>query len=347
MFLEKLSNARGVSGNETHVRALLAEQLQKYVDEYRVDALGNLIACKAASAGLARKRNARWNVLLAAHMDEIGFLVTHIDRDGMLHFDKVGGIDDRILPSKAVLIGDARVRGVIGFKPRHRSTEAERKRVIAHHDLRIDIGASSREEAARVVSPGDYVTFDTTFSSIGENCVRGKALDDRVGCALLVELLRGAYPFDLYGAFTTQEEIGLRGARVAGYAVAPDVAIVLEATICDDSPKQREQSPTTRLGAGPALTLADRKHIADKRLVRLFQATAREQNIPLQFKQPLVGATDGGVLHRTRAGVPTVSISVPARYIHSPAALISLDDFANTLKLLRATLPKLQPELFM
>jgi tetrahedral aminopeptidase len=337
MFLEKLSNARGVSGDESAVRALIAEQLQKTVDEYRVDALGNLIACKRAS----RRNNSGLKVLIAAHMDEVGLLTTHIDREGFIHFEKVGGIDDRILPSKAVLIGSARVPGVIGFKPRHHSSEAERKKVLSHDDLRIDIGATSREEAARVVSPGDYITFATTFSPIGDNCVRGKALDDRAGCALLLELTRDSYPFELYAAFTTQEEIGLRGARVAGYSVAPDIALVLEATVCDDSPKAREQSPTTRLGAGPALTLADRGLLANKQLVNLFADTAREHKIPFQFKQPLIGGTDAGQLHRARAGIPSAVVSLPARYIHSPAAIISLDDFNNALKLLRATLPKL------
>lgn len=337
MFLEKLSNARGVSGDEASVRALLAEHIQNYVDEYRVDALGNLIARKRP----ARKNSSRLQVLLAAHMDEVGLLVTHIDREGLLVFDKVGGIDDRILPSKAVLVGNARVPGVIGFKPRHRSSEAERKQVVAHDALRIDIGATSREDAARVVAPGDYVTFDTKFMRLGENCARGKALDDRAGCALLVELLRDKYPFDFYAAFTAQEEIGLRGARVAGYAVAPDLVFVLEATVCDDSPKTREQSPTTRLGAGPAFTLADRKLLADKPLTRLLEDTARANKIPYQFKQPLVGSTDAGELHRARSGVPSAVVSIPARYIHSPAAIISLDDFNNALKLMRATLPRL------
>jgi endoglucanase len=274
-------------------------------------------------------------------MDEVGLLLTHIDRDGFLHFDKVGGIDDRILPGKAVTVGSAGIPGVIGFKPRHRSSASERRQVVASHELVIDIGASSKEQATHIVTPGDYITFATTFSPFGENCVRGKALDDRVGCAMLLDLVRESYPFELYAAFTTQEEIGLRGARVAGYSVAPDFAFVLEATVCDDSPKPKESSPTTRLGAGPALTLADRRLLADKRLVRLLADTAQEHKIPFQFKQPLVGSTDAGVLHRTRAGVPSAVVSLPARYIHSPAAVISLDDYNNAVRLMRAALPKL------
>jgi endoglucanase len=337
MLLETLSNVRGVSGDESAVRSIIAGELQKHVDEYRVDALGNLIACKRAG----RKSGSPLRVLLAAHMDEVGLLATHIDRDGFIHFDKVGGIDDRILPGKAVSIGAQGVPGVLGFKPRHRSSPSERRQVVASHDLVIDIGATSKEQAAQLVNPGDYITFATAFSPIGENCVRGKALDDRAGCAMLLELVRETYPFELYAAFTTQEEIGLRGARVAGYAVAPDYAFVLEATVCDDSPKSKEGSPTTRLGAGPALTLADRRLLADKRLVHLLADTAREHKIPFQFKQPLVGSTDAGALHRTRAGVPSAVVSLPARYIHSPAAIISMDDYSNAVKLLRVALGKL------
>lgn len=341
MFLATLSNARGVSGNETAVRALIAAEIQKYVDEYRVDALGNLVALKRAQTKRRASTRAP-RVLIAAHMDEVGLLVTYIDADGYLQFEKVGGIDDRVLMGKAVRIGEAGVPGVIGFKPKHRSTEAERKKVVPADALRIDIGATSRQDAARVVTPGDYAAFDTQFSKFGDNCVRGKALDDRAGCALLCELVREKFPFDLYAAFTTQEEISLRGARVAAYTVAPDYAFVLEATICDDSPKTREQSPTTRLGAGPALTIADRGLLANKALNRRLEQTAQENKIPYQFKQPLVGGTDAGIIHRVREGIPSAVISLPARYIHSPAAVLSLDDYANALKLLRAALPKLE-----
>lgn len=337
ILLETLSNARGVSGNEGAVRAIITAHLKRYADEYRVDALGNILALKRASGRGAPR--APLKIMIAAHMDEVGFLVTHVESEGSLQFEKVGGIDDRILPSKAVLVGDKAVPGVIGLKPRHHSSESERKQAVPADALRIDIGATSREDALRVVAPGDYVTFATTFRAFGDNCVRGKALDDRVGCALLCELVRDQYLFDLYAAFTTQEEIGLRGARVAGYAVAPDAALVLEATVCDDSPKTREQSPTTRLGAGPALTLADRGLLAHKGLTRHLAETARRDKIPFQFKQPLVGGTDAGALHRVRAGVPAAVVSVPARYIHSPAAVISLDDFHNALKLVRAALP--------
>ncbi len=340
MLLEKLSNARGVSGNETEVRQILVEAIQDRVDEYRVDTMGNLIACKH-SAGRASRRGAP-KVMIAAHMDEVGLLIVHADDDGRLHFNTVGGIDPRILLSKVVLIGENRVPGVIGVKPIHKMSHAEMQKVIAANDLTLDIGAGSKESALGAVQMGDYATFATEFSRLGANLVRGKALDDRTGCALLVDLLADDYPFDLYGVFTVQEEIGLRGARVAAYTVEPDLAFVLEATICDDSPKEKDVSPTTRLGAGPALTVADRSVISDKRLVQLLTTTARENKIPLQIKQPLIGSTDAGRLHLTREGVPSVSLAVPARYIHSPAALLSLSDYNNTLLLLKQALPKLQ-----
>lgn len=337
MFLEPLSNARGVSGDESAVRALIASQIQKQVDQYEIDALGSLLALKRA----ARRSRSSLTVLVAAHMDEVGFIVTHLDGDGWVHFEKVGSVDDRILPSKVVLIGEHPIPGVIGFKPQHLSPEADRKRVPGADELVIDIGASSRQDALNAVRPGDYATFDTRFMRVGENCVRGKAFDDRVGCALLVELLRESFPFDFYAAFTTQEELGLRGVRPTAYRADPDIALVLEATICEDSPKESDVSPITRLGAGPALTLMDRTLVADKRLVQLLRETAEEHSIPYQFKQPLVGSTDAGRLHLTRQGIPTAVVSVPARYIHSPAAIISLNDYQNALRLLRTALPEL------
>jgi putative aminopeptidase FrvX len=340
VLLEKLSNARGVSGNEAAVRQLLVEAIQDRVDEYRVDSMGNLIACKRAfRRGTGRGAP---KVMLAAHMDEVGLLIVHVDDDGRLRFSKVGGIDDRVLLSKVFLIGEDRVPGVIGVKPVHKTTRAEREKVIEADNLTLDIGARSKEDALGAVKLGDYATFATDFSSFGEGLVRGKALDDRTGCALLVDLLADDYPFDLYGVFTVQEEVGLRGAWVAAYSIEPDVAFVLESTTADDTPKEKDLSPSTRLGLGPAVTVADRSVISDKRLVKLLTTTAAENKIPLQTKQPLIGGTDAGRLHLTREGIPSVVVSVPTRYIHSPAALLSLSDYDHAHQLMTKALPKLQ-----
>lgn len=343
MLLERLSNARGVSGNETEVRELVVQEVRHCVDEYRLDSMGNLITLKRAS-GRAKGR-VGVKVMIAAHLDEVGLLVVHADDDGRLRFEKVGTIDNRVLPSQLFLIGESKVPGVVGVKPIHKSTSAETEHVLKDEDLTLDIGAKSEEEALEAVKIGDYASFAAEFSTIGEGLVRGKALDDRTGCALLVELLKSDYPFDLYGVFTVQEEIGSRGARVVAYTIEPDLAFVLESTVCDDSPKEKDVSPTTRLGYGPALTVADKSLIADKRLVKLVRTTALENGIPLQIKQPLIGSTDAGRLQLTREGVPSVALSVPTRYIHSPAALLSLSDFDYTLALMRETLPKLQRRL--
>ncbi len=336
MLLRQLSEAFGVSGHEDAVRQLILDAIKDQVDEHHIDALGNLIALKKGS-GESRRR-----VMIAAHMDEVGLMVVHIEKEGSLRFEPVGGIDPRVLLAKKVLIGDKKVPGVIGNKPIHLLESQERQKVVKHKEMSIDIGASSKEEAEKLVKLGDYAAFDISFGELGGELrtVRGKAFDDRAGCAVLIELLSGSYPFDLYAAFTVQEEVGLRGARVAAYAIAPDLAFALEGTICDDLPKKRDVSPTTKLGAGPAITIMDRSVIADRRLVKLVVDTAEENAIPYQFKQPGLGGTDAGVIHLAREGVPSTVVSVPARYIHSPTCLLSLNDFDNTVALMRATLAR-------
>lgn len=342
MLLQKLSNARGVSGDEGEVREILIDAVKAHVDEYRVDTIGNLIALKKAKG--ARKKSAL-KVMLAAHMDEVGLLIVHHDSNhhakGHLRFRKVGGIDDRVLLSKVVWVGKDRIPGVIGVKPIHLLKEKEREQVLDFESMTIDIGARSKEEAEGAVQIGDYVTFATEFGEMGDGLVKGKALDDRAGCAVLVEILKRDYPVDLYGVFTVQEEVGARGARVAAYAIEPEVAFALEGTVCDDSPKDKDLSPTTRLGEGPAITIADRSMIADRRLVDLLIQTAKENRIPYQIKQPMVGGTDAGSIRIVREGVPAAAVAVPTRYIHSPVSVLSRKDFEHTIALMTKALPKL------
>jgi endoglucanase len=338
MLLEKLSNARGVSGNEAEVREILIDTVKSRVDAYRVDSIGNLITFKKARGA----RRAALKVMLAAHMDEVGLLIVHHDSNGHLRFRKVGGIDDRVLLSKVVLIGKDKIPGVIGVKPIHLLKEKERDEIIDFESMTIDIGAKNKEEAQSAVNIGDYATFATEFATLDSGLAKGKALDDRAGCTVLAEILKRDYPFDLYGVFTVQEEVGLRGARVAAFAVEPDVAFALEGTVCDDSPKKKDVSPTTRLGEGPAITIADRSFIADKRLVDLLIETARENRIPYQIKQPMVGGTDAGRIHITKEGIPSVAVAVPTRYIHTPVSLFDLKDFENTVALMTKALPRLR-----
>ncbi len=338
LLLERLSNARGVTGQEREVREILIDAVQDRVDEYRVDSLGNLITLKKAKGS---RRKPAVKVMLAAHMDEVGLMIVHHELNGFLRFRKVGGIDDRVLLSKVVLIGNGKVPGVIGSKPIHLLKPKEREQVVDVESMTIDIGAKTKEEAEDVVKVGDYATFSTEFAEMDNDMVFGKALDDRAGCAVLVELLRRDYPFDLYGVFTTQEEVGLRGAHVAAFAVAPDIAFVLEATVCDDSPRKKDESPTTRLGAGPAITIADKSVIADHRLVDLLIETAKENHLPFQIKQPMLGGTDAGRIHTSHEGIPSAIVAVPTRYLHSPVSILSREDFDNTIALVGKTLPKL------
>jgi putative aminopeptidase FrvX len=345
LILKELSEAFGVSGCEDEVRRLIIEAIKHDVDEVRVDSIGNLIALKRGTGESELK------VMIAAHMDEIGLMITHIEEEtGAIRFRPVGGIDDRILLSKVVLIGKDRVPGVIGVKPVHLLKEEERRKVVKVDQMAIDIGVKSQEEAKKVVKIGDYAIFATDFCQLTEDglrTVKGKAFDDRAGCAVLIEVLRERYPFDLYPVFTVQEEVGLRGARVAAYAIEPDVAFVLEGTICDDTPKKKDVSPITELGAGPAITIMDRSFIADRRLVKLLVEMAEELGIPYQFKQPGMGGTDAGAIHLVKEGVPSATLSVPCRYIHSPVCMLSLEDLENTVKLLKAALGKLATRRFV
>lgn len=351
--LEKLSNEFGPSGHEKAVRALIKTEIEGLVDRVEVDALGNLIAFKAGTGPEPRLK-----LMVSAHMDEIGFMVLQIEKSGLVRFGRVGGLDGRMLLSKRVVIGDEKVPGIIGLKPHHLTSDDEDERVPDLNDLAIDLGAEDDKVAGGKVKVGDYGTFATRFTVLSEDpawpTVRGKAFDDRAGCTALIGLLAALrqtqdserYPVDLYAVFTVQEEVGLRGARVAAYRVAPDAAIALEGTVCDDTPKAPDEdvSPVTRLGAGPAVTLMDRSLVSHPGMVRLLQDAAAAEGIAIQYKQPALGGTDSGAIHLTRAGVPAVTVAVPCRYIHSPASILNLNDLTNTVKLVAAALQRVKRE---
>ncbi len=335
MILKELSEAIGVSGQEGPVRAVILDAIRGHVDEVEVDTLGNVLALKRGTGPEPVR------AMVAAHMDEIGLMVVGHDSDGFLRVSQVGGIDARLLPGKVLRVGPEGIPGVIGIKPVHLLKGDEYKKVPKLDSLVIDIGAKSKDEARGLAPLGTCATFGTTYREFGPT-VSGKAFDDRAGCAVLVELLRGErLPCDLHAVFTVQEEVGLRGARVAAFKIAPDCGFALEGTICDDIPKDKDASPTTEMGGGPAITVMDRSFVADRRLVELLIGTAEDLGIPYQIKRPGIGGTDAGAIHRSRGGVPSVTVAVPCRYIHSPAALLSLDDFDNTVRLMRESLSRL------
>jgi len=344
VFLQDLSEARGPSGNEKGVRSVLLGAIDGRVDEHRIDALGNLICLRKARRERAADTWPR-SVLVTAHMDEVGLIVSGINADGTLRFGRVGGIDDRVLVARTVLIGEQAIPGVIGTSPIHLVSSEERNRAVDASHLVIDIGAANKAAAERLVQPGDYATFRVGYAQLddeGLRTVKGKAFDDRAGCAVLVEILNEDYALDVWAAFTAQEEVGLRGARVAAYRVNPDVAIALEGTICDDLPKETDVSPVTQVGKGPAISFMDNSVIADSRLVGLLTQVAEEQGIPFQFKRAVAGGTDSGAIQLTREGIPAVTVAVPTRFIHAPASLLSLNDLDHTVALMKAALHALE-----
>jgi len=343
VLIEDISQARGVSGNEGAVRALLLEAVKERIDEHRVDALGNLICLRKARRPAAAGAPAK--VMVAAHMDEIGLIITGINPDGTLRYAQVGGIDDRILLSKQVLVGENALPGIIGYRPIHLIPPAERERAADMSKSAIDIGATSKAGAERLVHPGDYVTFASKFELLGEapdQTVKGRAFDDRAGCAVLCEILQDDYAFDLYVVFTCQEEVGLRGAIASAFSVAPDVGLVLEGTICDDLPRKKDVSPVTELGKGPVIDFMDNSMIADQRLVKLLVRAAQENGIPYQYKRMIAGGTDAGAIQLSRAGVPVVTMAVPVRYLHAPICLMNLADYNHTVQLAVAGLHLLE-----
>ncbi len=336
--LQQLSEVTGMAGNEGAVRKLVLEMIDGHADSVDVDTMGNVFARKNGSGEQPT------HVMAAAHMDEVGVMIVAID-DGLCRFEAVGGLDPRVLIGKPMWVGVDKLAGVILAKPIHLLKRNARDSVPDISGLRIDVGPNGGK-----VSPGDWATFAMPFANLGPT-LRGKALDDRVGVAILIELLRGdRFPFDFTAAFTVQEEIGLRGARVAAYRIDPDVAIVLEATPAHDLPMPDEEDENihynTRLNHGPALSTADRSTLHSRRLSAHFAGVAEAGQIPFQYRQPGGGGNDAGAIHKARGGIPSLGISVPARYIHSPAALISVSDLENTVKLVRAGLNALTPDVY-
>jgi endoglucanase len=339
MILRELSEALGISGDEGKVRAIVRQAIQDHTDEFRIDAMGNVLATKRGTGASGLR------VMVSAHMDEIGLMVVGHTSEGLLHVGSVGGVDARLLPGTVLQVGPQALPGIIGLRPVHLlSGLGDRTKAPKLDEILVDIGAKKKDEAEKLAPRGTLVGFKTAYRELG-SVATGKAFDDRVGCAVLVSLLQSEpFAFDLHAAFTVQEEVGLRGATVAAHALQPDCAFALEGTVADDLPKEKEGSPTTEVGHGPAITVADRSFIADKRLVRHLIETAEALSIPYQIKQPGVGGTDSGAVFRSRGGVPAVTVSVPCRYIHSPASLMNLDDFHNSVQLMREALMRLSEQ---
>lgn len=339
-LLKPLADAAGVSGAEDEVRRLIVEAITPYVEELRIDSMGNVLAVKRGTG------QSNMRVLVAAHMDEVGFMVVGFDSNGMLQVKPVGGVDNRILPALRVNVGTKKLPGVFCWKPIHLNRGDD---VVEIDNMRIDIGTTSKSAAQGKVKLGDRVVFATETIEMNDVVVRGKAFDDRAGCAELIELIKGdPFPFDLLVAFTVQEEVGLRGAAVLGEALRPDAAIVLECTACHEVPQdlaKADQTTVTKMGHGPVISYMDRSSIAHLGLRRHFTQTAEANNIPHQFRSPqFAGGTDAGIIHQSISGIPSQTISLPGRYLHTPHIMMSMEDFSNGVKLVRTALQTLTPD---
>ena len=341
-LLRQRTEAVGVSGAEKEVRLLIRDLIADHVDEWSVDAMGNLLATKRGTGQYDMR------VLVDAHMDEVGLLVTEVESGGMLKFVTVGGFDDRILLGKVVQVGPQHVTGVIGARAVHLLKSGEYSKTVKVDAMRIDIGAKNKDAAAAKVKVGDYAAFVTSYEEIaiaGGRTAIAKAFDNRAGCAALIELLRrDRYPFDLVAAFTVQEEVGLRGAKIAAYSTQPDAALVLECTPAYDLPNEKDVSTNVALGQGVSIYVMDARTIQDPRLVAFITRTADANGIPYQIRQPGGGGTNTGAIQRAAAGVAVATLAVPGRYAHTPTMMISLDDYENMIRLTEASLRSLTPD---
>ncbi len=325
MLLEKLTLASGVSNYEDEVRRLILDEIKDFVDEITVDRMGNIIAVKNKDA-IGK------HIGLSAHMDEVGLIVHTMDDKGLIKFHSLG-IDAKVLISKTVLIGEDKVKGVIGGKPIHLQSIDERNNTIPVTQMYIDIGASSKEEALKHVQVGDFVVLDSDFEDFGEQKVKAKAFDDRVGCYVIIEALKSNTKNKITACFVVQEEIGLRGSIVVANRIKTDLMLNLEGTISADTLVEKEKDAVTVLGKGPVLSLKDMRSTYLKEPRDYVIKVAEENGIPYQFRKSAIGATDAFNYHSAQGGTPVVNISVPCRYIHSPVSVADKRDIEN-MKLL-------------
>lgn len=324
-LLEKLCLAVGVSGEEGAVRECILQEITPYA-QVRLTAFGDIIAEKKGAKNPGKK------LLLAAHMDEVGFIINDITSEGYLKFLSVGGIDSRILLGKTIYINGT-IRGVIGGKPVHLMKGDEFEKAIPTEELCIDIGASSKEEAKKLVSIGDTAHFEPFFEC-KDGTVFAKSLDDRVGCYLLIRLIQSDLPYDMTFAFTTREETGCIGGKIVTEEVLPELAIAVEGTVAGDVLDKKSPATCTKLSAGPAISVVDKGTVYDKRFLNLAFSLAEKHGIPCQPRTSNAGRNDASVMQKAVSGARTAALSVPCRYIHGPVALAKVSDIENAEALL-------------
>ena len=329
-MIKKLSLLNGTSGRETKIREYIISQIDGKCD-WHTDALGNIIAFKKGRKTPSHK------IMLDAHMDEVGIIVTYITSDGMLKFSPVGGIDSKVLLARQIIF-DNGTPGVVGIKPIHLSKGDERTKIPDADSLYIDIGASSVEDAEKYVKIGDTGVFLSDFVEFGDNRIKGKALDDRVGCAILLDLINSDLEYDAYFSFSVQEEIGLRGAATSAYGIDPEYAIVLETTTAADLIDVPDHKKVCKLGEGATVSFMDRSTLYSKELFDTAFRVAGEKGIKIQPKTVIAGGNNAGAIHKARAGIKTITINTPCRYLHSPSCVCDTRDIESVRALAEALL---------
>lgn len=312
-LLKQLCLLDGTSGDEDAVRKFIISEIDGFCD-YKTDNLGNIICFKKG------KNRPQKKIMLDAHMDEVGLIITSVTTDGFLKFKTVGGIDTAALMFRKVKIG-GKINGVIGGKPIHLIKGDARKKLPESDNLYIDIGVSSKEEALKKINLGDRAIIESDFILSGEN-IKAKAIDDRIGCAVLINLLKSESEYDFYASFSVQEEIGTRGAKTAAFAINPDAALVIEATTAADISGVPDDKMVCKLGDGAVVSFMDRGTVYDKN----YYNTALQSGVPCQPKKAVAGGNNSAGIHLTREGVRTLAISLPCRYIHSASCVASIDD---------------------
>lgn len=327
--IKKLCMLPGVSSWEDAVRSYIIEQATPYTQNICIDAMGNLIVRKQG------RRQTGDRLMLCAHMDEVGLMVRGFTDEGYLKFSFVGGVDRRVVIGKRVLVGERQVTGVIGIKAYHLVSREEETTAPKTDALYIDIGAEDKKSAQALVSLGDYAVFDSDCVEFGDHMFKAKALDDRVGCAVMLALLREDLPMDVTFAFTVQEEVGARGAFGAAFGITPEIALILETTTAADIPNTEEHQQICMPGKGPVIPFMDGGTIYDRALFERLRALAQKNAIPWQTKHYIAGGTDASAIQRTKTGVRTAAISVAVRYLHAPSSVGSIQDFSDTLRLTR------------
>lgn len=325
--IKKLSLLDGVSGRENAVRDYIINEVSAYADSIETDPLGNLIVFKKG------KNTPKNKVMLDAHMDEVGLMITYINSDGTLEFDRVGGIDKRVMLGKPVTVGENKIKGVIGVKATHMVPAAEKLNMPS--TMYIDIGADSKEEAEKVVSLGDYVCFNSEFVKFGDGLIKCKALDDRAGCAILIDMIKSELPYDMYFNFAAGEEVGFGIAQTAFYKVQPDYAIVVETTTAADLADVPENKKVCSLGNGGVISFMDRRTIYPKELFDSAFELAEKHGIKAQVKSLVAGGNNAGVIHKAAGGIKTITVSLPCRYLHSPSCVLKREDIEESAKLIR------------